>query len=159
MTFTNPDGSTGWKIKQQCSSDYGSIIGGIVGGIFGFALFLLIIRYYAENRKHNRKQKVEKCMREAHRLRQTHGVEFYLRGDKSYQYYWLCDNCNHQYTSTTSTPLLRCDKCELDYCARCNQGRESQSAAAAALAVHRSILQGGGRNTHTVVPHQEAVED
>lgn len=65
VTFTNPDGSIGWKIKQQCSSDYGSIIGGIVGGIFGFALFLLIIRYYAENLKLNRKQKVEKCVREA----------------------------------------------------------------------------------------------
>ena len=86
VTFTNSDGSTGWKIKKVCSDD-GWIIGICIGAVVvAYMLCMLLCQYLNDL---ERKRNVQKCEKEEHSLRRTDGVEFYNRGYVEYKYTWF----------------------------------------------------------------------
>lgn len=155
VTFTNSDGSTGWKIKKVCSDD-GWIIGVCIGAVVvAFMLCMLLCQYLNDL---ERKRNVLKCEKEEHSLRRTDGVEFYNRGYVEYKYTWLCDKCNKRQGSTTSNALFRCNQCRLDYCPSCGE-RPINTRDRGEFGESNGIQLRYGGNNRSVVPVNEVNEE
>ncbi len=95
----------------------GKIVGIVFGCIFGFVC--LCMGCMAASQVLGRMGAVKNCSDRRHFLTPTTGKQMRDAGNKTYNEGWICDSCNVKTPFGGIDTFMRCNYCELDYCATC----------------------------------------